>query len=148
MRTPHTLIWHCTATPEGREVSVATIRGWHRQRGWSDIGYHFVVHLDGTIEPGRPLHVTGAHVAGHNRNIIGCVYVGGVDANNVQKARDTRTPAQKEAMVRLTQELTSRFPSIKRIAGHNEYAAKACPSFRVPSDPLGNIPGFYMGRRK
>lgn len=147
MRTLHTLIWHCTATPAGREVSVATVRDWHRKRGWADIGYHYLVHLDGRVEPGRPLSRVGAHVSNNNRGTIGCAYVGGVDANDVKKAQDTRTPQQKAAMLRLTAELTSRFPSIVRVAGHNEYAAKACPSFRVPDDELGNIPGFSKGRR-
>ena len=148
MRNLHTIIWHCTATPAGRHVPVATIRKWHLDRGWMDIGYHYVCHLDGSIEPGRPLHLVGSHVARHNAGTIGCVYVGGVDANDVKKAVDTRTPAQKAAMVRFTQELASRYPSIRRIAGHNEYAAKACPSFDVRTDPLGNIPGFIRGIRK
>ncbi|MCE7028487.1 phage tail tip lysozyme [Jiella avicenniae] len=127
MRPINEIIVHCTATPEGREVSVDTIRQWHKQRGWKDIGYHFVVHLDGQIEPGRPVDQVGAHVAGHNTGTIGVVYVGGVDA--AMKAKDTRTPEQKESLKRFLSELLVRFPSVTKISGHNQYAAKACPCF-------------------
>ena len=83
MRNISLLVWHCSATPEGRPVSVETIRQWHKARGWSDIGYHYVVHLDGKVEEGRPISKIGAHVKGHNTGSVGCVYVGGVD-NNLQ----------------------------------------------------------------
>lgn len=140
------LIWHCTATPEGRWTTVAEIRAWHKARGWSDIGYHYVVMLDGTICEGRPVEKIGAHVAGHNMGTIGCVYVGGI-AKDTFKAKDTRTPKQKAAMLELTKALVGLYPSIKRISGHNEWAAKACPSFKVPADALGNIEGFRKGKR-
>ncbi|PZR94102.1 MAG: hypothetical protein DI537_08380 [Stutzerimonas stutzeri] len=71
------IIVHCTATPEDRPVSVDTIRGWHIGQGWKDIGYHWVVLLDGTIAPGRPESQVGSHVAGHNTGTLGVVYVGG-----------------------------------------------------------------------
>lgn len=126
MRPINELIWHCTATPEGREVSVREINTWHKARGWKGIGYHFVVHLDGTVENGRPVEEVGAHVEGHNTGTIGAVYVGGTDAKGV--AKDTRTEAQKKAMLKLSQELTEKF-KLKKITGHREYAAKACPCF-------------------
>lgn len=139
------LIWHCTATPEGRPVSVAEIDRWHKERGWSEIGYHFVVHLDGRIERGRNIEETGAHVQGHNVGSIGAVYVGGIERDGDPK--DTRTAAQKKAMLDLTVAITND-PRILRVAGHNEFAQKACPSFDVRKDGLGNIPGFKGGRRK
>lgn len=126
MRKINELIWHCTATPEGREVSAAEIDRWHKKRGWKGIGYHKVVHLDGAVSDGRPIASQGAHVRGHNRNTIGYVYVGGVDAN--MAAKDTRTPAQKQTMRRLTLEAIREHNLIK-VTGHNQYAAKACPSF-------------------
>ena len=70
-RAIDTIIVHCSATPAGRDNSAADIRRWHRQRGFSDIGYHFVVRLDGTIEAGRPLELPGAHCRGHNLRSIG-----------------------------------------------------------------------------
>jgi peptidoglycan hydrolase-like protein with peptidoglycan-binding domain len=128
MRSIDEIILHCTATPEGRAVSVEEIDQWHRDRKWSGIGYHFVVHLDGKVSDGRPVAKIGAHVLGHNSNSIGVVYVGGVDAEG--KAKDTRTDAQKVALTALIQDLDSRY-NFKKLSGHYEYANKACPSFKV-----------------
>jgi N-acetylmuramoyl-L-alanine amidase len=135
MRPVNEIILHCTATPEGRPVSVDTIRKWHRDRGWADIGYHYVVHLDGRIESGRPVEQVGAHVANRNARTIGVVYVGGTDKNG--KPKDTRTPAQKAALVKLLRDLLLRFPTIRAISGHNEYANKACPCFNARQEYAG-----------
>ena len=130
MRKITHLVVHCTATPAGKEVSVKEIDRWHRARGFAKIGYHYVIHLDGSISVGRKEEEAGAHVAGHNATTIGISYVGGVDANDVNKARDTRTPAQKEALVRLLRTLKTKYPSAE-ILGHRDFpgVAKACPSF-------------------
>lgn len=144
-RPVNEIIIHCAATPEGRDVSVETIRAWHKQRGWNDIGYHYIVLLDGTIKEGRPVSKTGAHVHNRNKNTIGIVYVGGVDKSG--KAKDTRTPAQKDALLWLTKNLAKMY-NVSLISGHNQYAAKACPSFDVRTDKLGNIPGYSKGVRK
>lgn len=141
------VIFHCTATPAGRPVTVAQIRAWHKARGWNDIGYHYVVYLDGTVHVGRDVNVTGAHVSGRNVGTIGVSYVGGVEAKMLN-AKDTRTPAQKKALLELVKQLADLYPTMKLISGHNQYAAKACPSFNVPTDPLGNIPGFKEGKRQ
>lgn len=132
------IIVHCTATPEGRDVSVATIRGWHIGQGWKDIGYHWIVLLDGTIRPGRPEAQIGSHVAGHNTGTLGVVYVGGVAADG-KTPKDTRTPAQRAALTAIVQALLARYPTIRKISGHNQYAAKACPSFDVRKDALGRL---------
>lgn len=120
---------HCTATPEGRHHTAADIRKWHLAQGWADIGYHFVVQLDGTVEIGRPLDVAGSHVAGHNSNSIGVVYVGGVAAD-AKTPKDTRTPEQKASLLTLLRTLKSANPAAV-IQGHHDYpnVAKACPSF-------------------
>lgn len=132
------IIVHCTATPEGLEVSVDTIRGWHIGQGWKDIGYHWVVLIDGTVAPGRPESQVGSHVAGHNTGTVGVVYVGGVAADG-KTPKDTRTPAQKAALIAHVKALIARYPTIKKVTGHNQYAAKACPSFDVRKDPLGKL---------
>lgn len=128
MRTINEIIIHCTATPEGREVSVEQIRRWHKQRGFSDIGYHLLIHLDGSVEVGRPLTVAGAHCTGHNANSLGVCYVGGVDADN--RPKDTRTPAQVATLKAIVQTARALMPGIK-ISGHKQYARKACPCFEV-----------------
>ena len=128
MRKIDKIIIHCSATPEGRPVTVETIRKWHIARGWSDIGYHFVIYLDGSVHEGRPLEAIGAHTSGQNLPSIGICYVGGCDKN--MKPKDTRTPAQEAALVKLVKSLEGRFPGAS-VHGHNEFAAKACPSFDV-----------------
>lgn len=136
-RSIHELVWHCTATPEGKDFTVGDIRAWHKTRGWSDIGYHFVVYRDGRIMTGRPIGQIGAHVEGRNTGTVGCTYVGGLTADG-SRAKDTRTPAQVASMLWLTKQLSAKFP-IQKISGHNQYANKACPSFDVRRDPLGQV---------
>lgn len=128
MRKLDRIILHCTATPEGRHVDVDTIRVWHKARGWSDVGYHFVIYIDGSVHIGRDVEKTGAHVAGHNATTIGVVYVGGTDAAG--KAKDTMNAAQETAFVNLVKHLRDEYGPLT-LHGHNEYAAKACPSFIV-----------------
>lgn len=132
MREIDEIIVHCTATPEGRPVSRSEIDAWHRARGWSGIGYHRMVGLDGQRLPGRHLSKIGAHCAGRNSRSIGLVYVGGV-ASDGRTAKDTRTDKQKEALLEELRELRDRF-NIPKVSGHNEYAAKACPSFNASEE--------------
>lgn len=132
MRPIDEIIVHCTATPEGRAVRVAEIDAWHRARGWSGIGYHRVIGIKGERWAGRPLEAIGAHCENHNARTIGVTYAGGV-AKDGRTAKDTRTPAQKAALLAELIELRDRF-GIKKVSGHNEYAAKACPSFNASKD--------------
>lgn len=131
MRTINKIIIHCSATPEGRYHSVADITSWHKQRGFADIGYHYVIYLDGSIHEGRPLEMPGAHTLGQNANSIGICYIGGIDKNG--KPKDTRTLAQKKALIKLVADLKERYPDAT-VHGHNEYANKACPSFNVKAE--------------
>ncbi len=126
MRDIDKIIIHCSATPEGVEVSTATIDDWHKQRGWRGIGYHYVVLLDGTIEYGRSIYKTGAHVKNHNKGSIGICYIGGLDDHLDPK--DTRTEEQKESLLLLLKTLKKMHPEAT-IHGHNEFSAKACPCF-------------------
>ena len=127
------LIIHCSATREGQHIDVDTIRDWHvNGRGWSDIGYHYVIYLDGSIHPGRPLERSGAHTKGHNSTSIGICYIGGVEKDG-KTPKDTRTLEQKAALDNLLFELTDQFHGAT-IHGHNEFANKACPSFDVQAE--------------
>lgn len=121
------IIVHCTATPEGKDYTVSDIRRWHKQQGWSDIGYHYVVYRSGQIVGGRSIDLVGAHCQGHNANSIGVCYVGGV-ATDGKTPKDTRTPDQREAMVFLLKFLRDIYPQA-RIRGHRDFAQKACPSY-------------------
>ena len=130
MREINRIILHCSATPEGRDVSTETIRNWHMlDRGWSDIGYHFVVLLDGTIEAGRPLDKAGAHCKGHNADSIGVCYIGGTDADGNPK--DTMDGCQEAAIKELIYSLRMVWDKHLTLHGHNEFSDKACPSFKV-----------------
>ena len=132
MRTIKELIVHCTATPEGKYFDAADIDRWHKKRGWSGNGYHFVILLDGTIEYGRDLKKSGAHTRGRNSTSIGITYIGGMDAN-MQKAKDTRTEAQKESMLLLLKTLKKLHPEAV-IYGHRDFSSKACPSFDAKTE--------------
>ena len=121
------IILHCSATPEGKDYTVNDIRRWHKQQGWSDIGYHYVIYRNGHIEPGRDIDISGAHCEGHNSNSIGVCYIGGV-ARNGKTAKDTRTLAQKAALLSLLKDLRELYPGAK-IYGHRDFAHKDCPSF-------------------
>ena len=135
MRKIDELIIHCTATREGVDFTADDIRRWHvRGNGWSDIGYHYVIRLDGTIEQGRPLERAGAHCLGHNQHSIGICYVGGLDES--LQPKDTRTPAQKNALRYLLGRLRRLFPNAT-VCGHRDFAAKACPCFDARSEYQG-----------
>jgi hypothetical protein len=137
------LVIHCTATPEGREVSSAEIRRWHTDpqpagRGWKQVGYTDMFHLDGRVErlvdnnednQVDTWEITNG-VAGFNSMSRHIVYVGGTEKNNVNKPKDTRTDAQKKALETYVKDFHKRFSDVK-IVGHNELATKACPSFDV-----------------
>lgn len=121
------LIVHCSATPEGKDYSIDTIRQCHLQRGFSDIGYHYVVYRDGSIHIGRDESIIGAHCTGHNTNSIGVCYIGGV-ATDGKTPKDTRTAEQKQSLVKLLKELKTKYLQAS-IHGHRDFANKACPSF-------------------
>ena len=125
------IVVHCTATKLSADVHVVDVDRFHRQRGFACIGYHFLVTLDGSIEPGRPLEQAGAHCLGHNARSVGVAYVGGLDAHG--RPADTRTAAQKQTMVELLARLRQLFPQAE-IAPHYRFAAKACPCFDVDKE--------------
>lgn len=138
---------HCTATPEGRDLTVEQIRKQHKSQGWSDCGYHYIIYRDGTVNIGRDVDISGAHVSGYNSYSIGIAYVGGLEnrpgvAYNQLKAKDTRTDAQKASLMALLMDLRKLYPKAK-IQGHRDFSpdrnhdgvispdewVKDCPSF-------------------
>jgi len=128
MREIDLIVVHCSATPEGKHFSTETIRGWHvNERKWSDIGYHYVVELDGKVKTGRPVQRAGAHVKSYNRSSIGICYVGGM-THDMKSPKDTRNDEQLKSLEDLLIELKFKFPNAI-IKGHRDYSTKACPSF-------------------
>lgn len=129
------IIVHCAATPEGKDFSAADIDRWHRARGFRCIGYHFVVRRDGSVEAGRLLAEPGAHCTGHNTASIGVCYIGGCAADG-KTPKDTRTVAQRKALLALLKKLKREYPGAK-IRGHRDFAPKACPSFDATREYAG-----------
>jgi len=145
MRAINKIIIHCTATKEGLPVTVATVTAWHKQRGFITIGYHYLIGLNGEIWKGRNEREIGAHVSGNNSASIGICYVGGLDVNG--RPKDTRTPAQKESLIKLLRELKEKYPN-STVLGHRDYSPdlngngiieewewlKACPCFDAKNE--------------
>lgn len=132
MRDISTIVVHCSATPPSMDIGVEEIRKWHVEgNSWTDIGYHFVIRRDGTIESGRPIERPGAHVKGHNSNSIGVCWVGGVSEAN-GRAQDNRSDQQTAALFGLIQDLQQKFPGAA-LMGHRDFKGvkKDCPSFDV-----------------
>ena len=124
------IIVHCTATAEGKDYDVEDIRRWHKQQGWSDVGYHYVVLRNGHVQVGRDVDLIGAHCQGHNMHSIGVVYVGGCSSDG-KTPKDTRTDLQKAALLSLLLALRHTYPKAV-IVGHRDYdKGKACPSFNA-----------------
>ena len=130
------IIVHCSDTYRDMDINAATIRKWHtEERGWSDIGYHFVILRDGTMEIGRDLdkdgdiyEEIGAHVAGWNKHSIGICLVGGKGKDN--KPEMNFTEDQLHQLEMLIRTIRADYPKAT-VHGHNEFANKACPSFDV-----------------
>ncbi len=125
MRKITDIVIHCADTPKNKYFDINDIRKWHvEERGWSDVGYHYVILLDGTIQLGRDIKTIGAHVKGFNSKSIGICYIGGKD--NV----DTRTTQQKVSLVYLVGSLKRMFKKAK-VSGHRDFpnVTKYCPSF-------------------
>lgn len=126
---------HCSATPADRDIGAADIRRWHRQRGWRDIGYHYVIRRDGTVETGRPVDMPGAHEPKINsRSIAVCMVGGSPPLDSVAAKRglgeNNYTPAQWTALSSLIHGLKLKYPDAE-VLGHRDVPGvrKACPSF-------------------
>lgn len=140
------IIIHCSATPDGKDYTVDDIRRWHKQRGYSDVGYHYIVYRNGILAQGRDVNIMGAHASGHNAHSIGICYIGGMNAENTQP-EDTRTLRQKARLLSLLVDLRKLYPNA-RIIGHRDLSEdkngngiiepsewmKACPSFDAKSE--------------
>jgi N-acetylmuramoyl-L-alanine amidase len=121
---------HCAATKPSQDIGEAEIRQWHKDRGWSDVGYNVVIRRSGLIEIGRPLDWQGAHVAGYNDEAIGVCLVGGIDDDG--KPANNFTTDQFVSLLACLRFLR-RYAPDARIQGHRDFPGvlKDCPSFNV-----------------
>lgn len=132
MRNIKYIVIHCTATPQHTTVQ-SMINYWRNVMGWKNPGYHRVVKADGGVETLLPDEQVSNGVAGYNSQCINISYIGGIDAAG--KPKDTRTPAQKETILRLLQEYKTKYPNAV-IQGHRDFprVKKACPSFDAKTE--------------
>ena len=121
---------HCAATKPSMEVPISRITKWHVKRGFRTVGYHYYIRRDGSLELGRPIDETGAHVKDFNSVSIGICYEGGINENG--EPSDNRTEMQLKTMIKLLIELGAEYPKAV-IKGHRDFPKvyKACPSFDV-----------------
>ena len=138
MRDINEIIVHCTATrpdwwqDKSTSEKVDEIRRWHvEDRGWLEIGYHYLIDRDGTVAKGRHVERVGAHCKGHNTGTIGISLFGGHGSSERDKFSDNFTVEQNVALRELIANLSDTY-GVKKVTGHNQYAAKACPGFDVP----------------
>lgn len=129
-KTTDYIVVHCAATRPSMDIGAREIRQWHkRDNGWLDIGYHFVIRRDGTIEEGRKVDQVGAHVKDYNSISVGICLVGGVD--DELKPQYNFTKEQEVSLKAKLQELKNKYP-VAAIKGHRDFdSGKACPSFDV-----------------
>ena len=129
MRNIEKIIVHCSATKASQDVGVSEIRDWHvNGNGWSDIGYHFVIKRDGTLENGRDIEEVGAHCKKHNSKSIGICLVGGMASNGGSEFNFL--PEQLGPLRQLIIRLKLEYPEAT-LHGHNEFSKKDCPCFNV-----------------
>lgn len=142
------IVLHYSATYPDQDMDVNDIRRMHLARDFNDVGYHYVIKRDGTIQKGRPDSVVGAHVKGQNTGSLGICCIGGLDrATGPNVGVDNRTDAQKTATINLVNDLLAGHPGAQ-LVGHRDLAATQCPGFDVrswwaqvkdrPSAPLTN----------
>ena len=136
MREINRIIIHCAWTPQEMDIGAAEIRRWHIEGNkWRDIGYHYVIRRDGTVEDGRPIEQIGAHVAHNNHDSIGICLIGG------KRGRDTDfnfTRHQLRGLENLVLRLLDRFPRAS-VTGHRDWAQKECPGFDVRAWWYGRV---------
>lgn len=133
------LVIHCSATRPSQDYGRAEIDRMHRQRGFFEVGYHYLIRRNGVVEPGRNIERQGAHAAGYNHISVGVCLIGGVEEHDVNAPEDNFTPEQFAALRQLLIELKKNYPGAT-IVGHGDLPGvkKACPSFSVPEWLLKN----------
>lgn len=124
----HTIVIHYSATYPDQDMTRDDIDRMHKRRGFREIGYHWFIRRDGTLEEGRPEGTLGAHVRGHNSGTIGICFAGGLErATGPDLGVWNPTQEQEETMLRLIADIQKRWPSAKKVVGHRNLGATQCP---------------------
>lgn len=138
------IVVHCSATRASQDIGAKEIRSWHRDRGFTDIGYHYIIRRNGEVEIGRPLWAVGAHVSGNNSETVGICLVGGLN-DKTGKAEMNYTTEQMASLVVIIGTIQKAYPEAQHVLGHRDYSfdknkngvidvferMKECPCFDV-----------------
>jgi N-acetylmuramoyl-L-alanine amidase len=122
MRLIKKIILHCSDSDYAHHDDIEVIRGWHvNERKFKDVGYHFFIKFNGTVQKGRDIKTIGAHTLGQNADSIGICLHG----------RHNFTEAQFEALRKLVNDLCKQYGIVRNsgIFGHCDFANKSCPNF-------------------
>lgn len=145
MRTIDTIVVHSSATKPSSRVTVKTIEGWHKERGFHSIGYHHVIGRDGIVYAGRPETTPGAHVQGHNARSIGVCLIGGLN-EKTGAAENNYTLPQMISLARLIKATREKYPSIKRVVGHRDLSPDLNRDGKIsPNEWVKQCPCFDVG---
>jgi len=114
------IIVHHSSSPQS--TTVADIRQWHVvENGWSDIGYHYIILADGTLERGRHINKTGSHCKGQNTGSIGICVVGNTNV-------EAPTPLQIESLWGTLKMLIDEYSLTRQdVYGHRDFSTSECP---------------------
>jgi hypothetical protein len=137
MRPIKKIIVHCADTYPNMDIGVVEITKWHTtpsptdpSKPWPDIGYHDVIRLNGRIEIGRSIHLSGAHAKGHNHDSIGICLVGGKSQDN--EPENNFTEKQFKSLAQLIRMYRVTYGADLPVYGHSDFSAyKTCPNFNV-----------------
>lgn len=148
-RTPvREVVLHCAAINTGQFDGMtafqvySTVNRWHRERGFKyGFGYHALIMPDGILYTGRPFDMIGAHVIGHNVGTLGFLLIEkrkiecppGIEETgwlSQNTFRDYYTGQQRNTL-RATLESLAHSHGVNKVSGHNDYAPRLCPGFKV-----------------
>lgn len=136
------IVVHCSASQASAELTAADIRRQHKNQGWMDIGYHFVIRRDGVIEHGRPVDAVGSHVKGRNSESLGICLIGGLNAKG--RGEFNYTEEQMKSLDHIIKLMVNKYPDAE-VLGHRDLSPdkngdgkitsidwlKECPCFDV-----------------
>ena len=125
MRKIDTIIIHHSASP-AKTTTPADIEKWHLEKGFSDIGYHYMIDNNGEIHKGRLEKTIGAHCKGGNRNSIGICVFGDFE-------KEIASPKAFSTLIDLTENISLRY-KIKKILPHLSLGKTKCPGKNMIND--------------
>lgn len=125
---------HCSASDNAKHDNVATMQAWHKERGFTEIGYHYYIDKFGKRYEGRSLEKVPAAQAGHNTNSIAICAGGLKEFSAVQLAE----------VKKLCLEIDAAYNGMVTFHGHCEVSNKSCPVYDYKAllnlTPAGHIP--------